>query len=155
VVPAGMALGVYDLTLYNGDCLEAVVPAGMAAGVYDLTLYNGDCQEAVLAGAFTVVEGCVSPDATVASDSPVDWGQPMHLTATVTGTAPMTYTWNFGGTGIGSGLDTATPVYTYTMPGNYTVTLIVNNECGQDLVDTGVTVVVAHRVYLPLVIREQ
>jgi hypothetical protein len=144
-----------DVVQVSPTTLQAVVPAGIEAGVYDLTLYNGDCLEVVLPDAFTVAEGCVSPDATVASDSPVDWGQPMHFAATVTGTAPMTYTWSFGGAGNGSGLDTATPVYTYTMPGNYTVTLIVNNECGQDLVDTGVAVVVAHRVYLPLVIREQ
>jgi len=135
--------------------LQAVVPAGMAGGVYDLTLYNGDCQEAVLTDAFTVLEGCVAPDATVASDSPVDWGQPIHFAATVTGTPPMTYTWTFGGAGAGSGLDTATPVYTYTMPGSYTVTLIVDNACGQDEVSTGVEVVVAHQVYLPLVIRQQ
>ncbi len=72
--------------------LHAVVPAGMALGVYDLTLYNGDCQEAVLDDAFTGLEGCVSPGATVTTDSPMDWDQPTHLTVTVTGTAPMTYT---------------------------------------------------------------
>jgi lysyl endopeptidase len=144
-----------DVVQVSPTTLTAVVPAGMAAGVYDLALYNGDCQEAVLTEAFTVVGGCVSPDATVDSDSPVDWGQPMHFAATVTGTAPMTYNWSFGGAGDGSGLDTATPVFTYTMPGNYTVTLTVANGCGQDVVNTGVAVVVAHRVYLPLVIREQ
>jgi lysyl endopeptidase len=144
-----------DVTQVSSTTLQAVVPAGMALGVYDLTLYNGDCQEAVLTDAFTVVGGCVSPDATVATDSPVDWGQPMHLTATVTGTAPMTYTWSFGGAGEGSGLDTATPVFTYTMPGDYTVILTVTNACGQDVVSTDVAVLVAHKVYLPLVVRGQ
>ena len=153
-----LALGdtwLLDVTQVSSTTLQAVVPAGMALGVYDLTLYNGDCQEGVLREAFTVVGGCVSPDATVATDSPVHWGQPAHFTATVTGTMPMTYTWSFGGPGGGSGLDTATPVFTYTLPGDYTVILTVTNECGQDVVNTGVAVVVAHRVYLPLVFREQ
>jgi PKD repeat protein len=239
-----LALGetwLVDVTQVSSTTLEAVVPAGTAAGVYDLMLYNGDCQEAVLADAFTLTAGCITPTVTFESDSPVElgqamhltatvvpsmpvsyawemggagygsgldtatpvytytnlgaytvtvtaeslecgtsdtdsrmvqvvcyqpqasfisdgpveWGQPMHFVATVSGTAPMTYAWDLGGAGEGSGLDTATPVFTYTMPGDYMVVLTVDNNCGQDVVSSAVAVLVAHKVYLPLVVREQ
>lgn len=44
-----------SVTLIGSTTIEAVVPAGMAPGVYDLVLYNGDCQKAVLEDAFSVV----------------------------------------------------------------------------------------------------
>ena len=42
------------VTLLDSGTLSAIVPAGLPTGVYDLTLFNGDCQEAVLPVAFTV-----------------------------------------------------------------------------------------------------
>jgi hypothetical protein len=45
-----------NVTLVNSTTLTATVPPGMLPGVYDLTLYNGDCQEATLENAFTVGE---------------------------------------------------------------------------------------------------
>jgi hypothetical protein len=36
------------------NTIIAIIPAGMQPGTYDLTLYNGDCQEAVLEDAYTV-----------------------------------------------------------------------------------------------------
>lgn len=41
-------------TMVSSTTLDAVVPAGMASGTYTLTLYNGDCQEAVLVNAFAI-----------------------------------------------------------------------------------------------------
>jgi lysyl endopeptidase len=41
--------------------LDAVVPAGVHIGTYDLTLYNGDCQVSVLPGAFKVGLGVYLP----------------------------------------------------------------------------------------------
>jgi len=63
------------------------------------------------------------------SDSPVEVGDPMNFAATVSGDAPITYTWDFGGLGSGSDTDGATPTYTYTTAGAYTVTLDVENGC--------------------------
>jgi len=121
-------------TVVSSTTLSAVVPAGMADGVYGLTLVNGDCQDAVLPDAFTVFSGCISPTVTLLeSDSPVELGEPMHFTVTVEGMEPFTYTWDFGGPGVGEGLDTATPVYSYTAPGEYTVTVTVTNACGSDV----------------------
>ena len=65
----------------------------------------------------------------------------MHFTATaVTGTAPFSYTWDFGGAGYGSGLDTATAVFTYTQEGSYTVLATMTNACGLDTVSDTVEV---------------
>ncbi len=120
-----------SVTLVSSTTLNAVVPDTLAPGTYTLTLYNGDCQEAILPNAFSVVTGCVTPTVSLASDSPVELGSPMHFTATVQGTPPVfTYTWDFGGPGYGSGLDGPTPVYTYTDYGFFTVTAYVSNTCG-------------------------
>jgi PKD repeat protein len=123
-----------SVTLVNSTTLDAVVPAGMPGGVYDLTLYNsGDCQEATLADAYTVIVQCISPTVSLESDSPVVLGEPMHFTATLdAGTPPLTYTWDFGGAGYGGGLDTASPVFTYTEPGSFTAVVTAENECGTD-----------------------
>ncbi len=74
------------------------------------------------------------------SNSPVVRGTALHFTATVDGDAPITYAWNFGGAGVGAGLDGPTPVFTYTEAGTYTVTLNVANACGADHRETVVTV---------------
>jgi hypothetical protein len=145
-----------SVTMVSSTTLDAVVPAGMAEGVYDLTLYNGDCQEAVLADAFTVIAECITPTVTFESDSPVELGQPMHFAATVTQTIPVSYYWEFGGPGYGAGEYTATPVYTYTTPGTYTVT-VTAKDLNCDISDTEsqqVTVLAPEfYVYLPLVVK--
>ncbi len=127
-----------SVTLVSSTTLEAVVPAGMPGGVYTLTLYNGDCQEATLANAFTVTVECITPTVTFVANSPVELGQPIHFTSTVTGTAPFTYTWDFGD-GLGSSTD-PNPVYTYTTYGPFTVTLTVENLCGQAVTGSQVEV---------------
>jgi len=144
-------------TLVSSTTLNAVVPAGLAEGVYDLTLVNGDCQEAELLGAFTVVSGeCISPTVTLLeSDSPLQLGRPMHFTATVAGTQPFTYTWDFGGPGVGAGLDTPTPVFTYTAAGAYTVTLDVSNACGSDEASILVEALPTYPLYLPVILRNR
>ncbi len=74
------------------------------------------------------------------SDSPVFYGAALHFTATVEGDLPITYTWDFGGPGVGAGLDGPTPVFTYSAAGTYTVTLDVENPCNTDYVELGVEV---------------
>lgn len=143
-----------SVTFVSSTTLEAVVPAGLAPGVYDLNLINGDCQSATLMAAYTVTDECVTPTVSLSSDSPVKAGRPAHLTATIiTGTAPFAFHWDFGGPGYGSGLTTATPVYTYTEVGVFTVTLDLDDLCGSARA-TALVIVEANFVYLPLVLRE-
>ena len=42
------------VTVVDENTISAIVPAGLLPGTYDLTLYNGDCQEAVLVDAVTI-----------------------------------------------------------------------------------------------------
>lgn len=117
-----------SVTLVSSTTLEAIVPAGMAPGVYTLTLYNGDCQEAMLPDAFLIAQ-CPGLTLTLASDSPVELGQALHFTATVEGgIPPYSFTWDMGGPGYGQGLDTSHPVYTYTAPGMYTATAYISYD---------------------------
>ncbi|MGD8969161.1 MAG: PKD domain-containing protein, partial [Anaerolineae bacterium] len=67
----------------------------------------------------------------VDSDSPVALGETMHFTATVSGSKPIDYTWDFGGSGTGGGTD-LNPTFTYDQAGTYAVTLSAENACGQD-----------------------
>jgi PKD repeat protein len=62
------------------------------------------------------------------SDSPVELGQAMQFSATVTGDAPITYTWDFGGAGSQGGTDVY-PTFTYDAAGDYDVTLDAANGC--------------------------
>ena len=43
-----------NVTYVDAATLSAVVPAGLAPGVYDLTVINGDCQSATLSNVYTV-----------------------------------------------------------------------------------------------------
>jgi trimeric autotransporter adhesin len=75
---------------------------------------------------------------TVNPASPLS-GQPVDFAATVlTGTAPFTYTWDFGdGTPVGNG----NPVsHTYTIAGTYTATLTVDCKCGSAIASQPVSV---------------
>jgi len=83
---------------------------------------------------------CYEPAVEVTSDSPALPGEPVAFTATVTGTPPFAYTWDFGGPGYGVGLTGPTPVYTYTGPGDFTVVVTAENGCGSDQAWTAVTV---------------
>jgi len=46
-----------DVVVVDSTTIQATVPAGLAIGVYDLKIYNGDCQEAELLDAYTVEAG--------------------------------------------------------------------------------------------------
>ncbi len=80
------------------------------------------------------------------------------FTATVeAGTPPFTYTWDFGD-GTGSVvLTTPTAIHAYTEAGTYTVTLMVENACGQAGAEHSLTVEalppVLHYYYLPIITK--
>ena len=75
------------------------------------------------------------PDADF-SGAPLSGPGPLAVTFsnTTTGSAPLTYAWNFGDPGSG-GSNTSTqvnPVHTYDDPGTYTVTLTATNDADSD-----------------------
>jgi PKD repeat protein len=97
------------------------------------------------------VEECVAVQiVSLVSDSPVMVGSKMHFTATVTGSEP-SYTWDFGGDGSGTDLDTATPTFEYDSAGNYTVSLTVENPCSDDE-ETLPVEVTEMELYLPIIL---
>jgi hypothetical protein len=103
-------------------------------------------------GELGVEVTCAAPEAAFTSNSPVGIGSPIAFTALVSGTEPFTYTWSFGGPGNGSGLDTPTPVFTYTMYGTFTTVLTVTNPCGMDVSSEAVEVM-PRAIYLPIAIK--
>jgi PKD repeat protein len=87
------------------------------------------------------------------SNSPVALGEAMEFAATVTGSTPYTYMWDFGGAGTATDEDTATPTFTYDAAGTYTVMLTVENACGTDNDSLVVEVTVEYDIFLPLVTK--
>jgi PKD repeat protein len=79
------------------------------------------------------------------ADPALTAGLPAHFTATVTGSPPITYTWDFDGDGsaeqIGVALDVVT--HTYAAAGTVTVTLAVANDCPSQAAETLVVTVEA------------
>lgn len=63
--------------------------------------------------------------------------KPVRFNATIRGTTPITYAWDFGDGGTSAN---ANPTHTYAREGTYTVTLDVRNEAGQDRRTMTVTV---------------
>jgi hypothetical protein len=120
VTPPGQALLSLDVGPTTADGLYTLVISGtgLVTDVHTVEIDLLVSHPAAIAG--------------LGSDSPVELGQPMHLTATVTGTPPLSYTWDMAGPGDYSGIDTPTPVFTYTERGTYTPTVTVTNACGSD-----------------------
>jgi PKD repeat protein len=89
---------------------------------------------------------CLALDGVVINaDDPVVVGEPMQFQATIlpTGaTGPVSYAWDFGAAGDGSGLDGPNPIFTYTQAGIHTVSVVASNCAGAGLaVDTQQVVV--------------
>jgi PKD repeat protein len=121
------------------------------AGTYTVTLTVenpcGTAEETL------VVEVCGPAEiVSLTSDSPVVIGETMHFTATVSGSEPISYTWDFGGDGtlVGGGEDTG--AFVYDEVGTYTVTLSVENACGEDE-ETLIVTVEKYRLFLPVVAK--
>ena len=111
-------VGANFKTVFLGFPLEAVPDAGRVAILNTLIEFFGGC-----------VEVCYPVTiSNLTSNSPVLLGETMSFTAAVMGSAPVTYTWDFGGTGTAGGGD-ANVTFLYDLAGTYTVTLDVENAC--------------------------
>jgi hypothetical protein len=110
-----------DLSSFAGHGVQMRWRLGCDGSVSDVGWYIDDVE----------VGGLLSPVAWLQVDSPVELGKPIDLSAGVTaGVPPLTYTWDLGGPGYGVDLATATPVFTYTQVGTYTVAVTMENHCG-------------------------
>ena len=90
---------------------------------------------------FTYCPTSTAPTLTFTVSSPACAGNPVTFTYTGSASSASTYSWNFGD---GSPLDTArSPVHTYAIPGPYTVSLDVTNECNIHAGPTVVGIVVS------------
>jgi len=72
------------------------------------------------------------------------------FTASVTGTAPFDYAWNFGDGSSGQGM---TPTHSYRLPGTYTTVLTVTNCCGSEDTPVHTVSVQGYGIFLPLVFK--
>lgn len=100
------------------------------AGTYTVTATadNGRVAPSVSSCSVTVVPACTAAEivSMTASTSNPDTRTAVSFNANVTGTAPVTYRWDFGD---GNTSTAANPTHTFAQPGTYTVTLEVTN-CG-------------------------
>jgi len=132
IAPGGGA--AFFLTVQVSD---TVPPDTVLTNTVEITA-SGDVNPANNTDLVTTVVGCLAPTADFSTDSPVLLGEPMHFTSTVVGSAPFTYTWDFGD-GQGSSNE-PNPTYTYATTGTFTVFLTVENACGLDVVSHEVAV---------------
>ena len=80
-------------------------------------------------------------------------GTPVDFSAVVSGTAPFTYTWDFGDGYGDAGMDVS---HTFDAAGSYIVELTAENACGTDAVTDTLTVEAEpHLVYLPIVAQNR
>ncbi len=140
-------------TLPAGECVNVAVtfdPAGMAPGDYraGLLIESNDPARPEITVPVSLT---VPAPAEIVSVDYVVTGLQVAFDATVTGTLPLTYTWDFGD---GATANVEDPVHTYAVGGCYTVTLVVDNGCGPDTW-TGTACIEPsyHYVYVPVVLR--
>jgi PKD repeat protein len=97
-------------------------------------------------------------EVTASADDPVALGRALHFQASVSppeADEPITYAWNFGAAGSGSGLDGPSPVFTYTEAGTHDVVVAATNCGGAGLdVDELAVVVTCEEVFLPILLRK-
>ncbi|MBN1485266.1 MAG: S8 family serine peptidase [Chloroflexia bacterium] len=78
-------------------------------------------------------------------------GQTIRFTARASGTAPLTYSWHFGDGTIPPAPGPGTEItHSYTLAGAYTVSLAVQNRCGQTVLRRCLQAAPRWVVYLPL-----
>jgi PKD repeat protein len=122
--------------------LEAVDPGTSPLTLHDVELYDPDAEDPPVEHGQVIVEACQVVQITdLSATGAMEVGTPVQFNATVQGTTPYTYTWDFGGPGTPSGQGTATPTFAYSAPGTYTVTLTVDNPCSTDQDTIQVTIV--------------
>ena len=102
-------------------------------------VYDGwHVDDITLLGGGPACQAPLAPIAEFTTNSPVMLGEPMAFTNQTAGTAPLTYSWDFGD-GLGTSA-AVNPTYTYLSTGAFTVTLVATNSIGTDSVSHSVVV---------------
>lgn len=105
-----------------------------ASGTYDVQLWVNDSSNHASYTTLNITVSSVFSINPFASRDPTDAGLPTTFNANISGgTPPFFYNWSFGD---GEWSTNGTPVHTYENPGNYPVTLWVNNSGGGRRSDT-------------------
>jgi len=82
-----------------------------------------------------------SPEISSVSPTSGTAGESVEFTATITGTPPLTYNWDFGGGAVPNGSSASAPSVTLGAPGSYSASLTVTNAFGEDTFSFTLTVV--------------
>jgi hypothetical protein len=158
-VPAGVSADIIPMVVTPpGEAtLTLDVGDGAVDGEYTL-IVSGTAEMTNVHTVEIMLTVSHGPEVLLTSDAPVELGQPMHFTATVTGTEPFTVTWNFGdGSPEESGVGLTYVTHVYTQAGDYQIALSVENGCDEAVVTDTVTVELepppTYFVYLPVVVR--
>jgi uncharacterized repeat protein (TIGR01451 family) len=101
-------------------------------GTYTASVTATNCAHTqFVTDATSVTVACIHlTGVTIKAEAPVLTGDPVYFQATVappSAGTPISYTWDFGGGGTGSGVEGPSPVFTYTIAGTYTVIVTATN----------------------------
>ena len=129
-VTPGAATYAWSFGDGNISSLQNPTHTFSATGFYNVTLVvtnSGGCVTSLTKPNYIQVYAPPVADFTATPTANCATPAVVNFTSTVTGTAPYTYSWNFGDGNTGTG---ATPVHTYTTAGGYNVTMIVTDANG-------------------------
>lgn len=128
------AVFTWTVTGTYGLAVTGTNPCGEGAGAMSVTVYCQEPASVTLSGPATLLVG-QEGDYTVST-----WP--------VTASLPLDYAWDNGTLG-------PTAVYSWTVPGTYTLTVTATNPCGEAAGNAAVEVIVpTYRIYLPVVQRD-
>jgi PKD repeat protein len=165
--PAGLGVGETGVYTAAYAPLSATLPVTLTWG--DGTVGATAVHSWTLPGTYTLGVTATNPCGEVSSTFSVAVCQPVEAVtvegpaglgvgetgvytaayAPLTATLPVSLTWD-------NGTVAATAVYSWTLPGIYTLTVTATNPCGEAVVSFPVEVSeeVMYRIYLPLVLRD-
>jgi PKD repeat protein len=139
----------------DGNTSTAPTPThGYISGTYTVTLdVSNDCGTDTATVSVTVAcEPCDPPANPSMNWSPLQPGEGVEVTFTgyAEGSEPLAFSWDFGDGNMGAGI---TATHAYTPSGDYTVTLVVDNDCGSALITDTITVY-TETVCVPVMISD-